>query len=389
MKSICLGILILVSLQSFTQTVVKLFYTDNWELTDSLHSAYYRIVGIDENNMNFVGEFKDYNKDKQLLTKGFYSNNKIHGDFESYYPNGQIKSKGQYSINNRNKQWKYYYDNGQLKYIVNFRAGDDLLDFNYHFSVSEAYDKEGNKLIENGTGIFNYQYTEKGQLPYYEGDISNVKSKEVDDLVTIEGKFLNGKKDGTWSLRYDKRKYFNKDEYFEADVFKNGIIRYKDYLGGFTSDKYKSEKIEKLPDEFEAIFKRTKSKKLDKRVFDENLMHKDIDVILTQLTGKVFKVKSRIAGYSEGDYELMELIAKNIRYPEAARNKGIEGTVYFELLISSKGEVIDITKMNSIDHALDAEAFRVISEIKTGWLPALKDGKEVASKILISIDFTL
>lgn len=390
MKLIYLSIIIiLLSVQSFSQTVVKLYYNDNWELTDSLHSKYYRIAGIDENDMDFIGEFKDYNNDNQLLMKGFYSDNKKNGAFESYYPNGKIKSKGHYTYNNRNKQWEYYYDNGQSKYIVTFRAGDELLDFNYNFSVSEAFDKEGNKFIENGTGIFKYQYSENGYIHYYEGDISNMKSEEVLDLITIEGKFINGKKEGKWSLRYDKQKFFNKDEFFEADSFKYGIIRYQDYGGSVRNEKYSSEKIEKLPDEFDIILKRTESKQLDERVFDDKIMYNDIDVILTKLTGKVFKIKNRNAGYSEGDYELQELLARNLRYPEDARNNRIEGTVYFTLLISSKGEVIDITKMNSIDNSIDAEALRIISEIKSGWLPALEDGKEVASKILISVDFRL
>ncbi|MCF8371730.1 MAG: energy transducer TonB [Bacteroidales bacterium] len=389
MKLTCLSIIILLSVQSFSQSVVKLYYNDDWELTDSLHSKYYRIVGIDEKDMDFVGEFKDYNNDNQLLMKGFYSNNKKDGAFESYYPNGKIKSKGRYTVNNRNKQWEYYYDNGQLKYIVTFRAGNELLNFNYNFLVSEAFDKEGNKVIENGTGIFKYQYSEKGTLHYYEGNMSNMISEAVLDLITIEGKFIKGKKEGTWSIYYDKQKFFNKDEFFEADSFKYGIVRYQDYIKYGRSEEYNTERIEKLPDEYEIIFKRTESKRLDTTVFDNNIRHSDIDILLTKLTGKVFKIKNRNAGYSEGDYELQELLARNIRYPVDARINGIEGTVYFELIISSKGEVISITKMNSIDKSIDDEALRVISEIKSGWLPTLRDGKEVASKVLIPVDFRL
>lgn len=389
MKLTCLSIIISLSVQLFSQTVVKLYYNDNWELTDSLHSKYYRIVGIDENNMDFTGEFKDYNNDNQLLMKGFLSHNRKNGDFESYYPNGKIKSNGQYTVNNRNKQWEYYYDNGQLKYIVTFGAGNELLDFKYNFSINEAFDKEGNKLIENGTGIFTYQYSEKGHIHYYEGNISNSVSEEVLDLITIKGEFIKGKKEGIWSIRYDKQKFFNKDEYFEADTFKYGIKRYQDYGGYAGDEKYTIEKIEKLPDEYGKKFKETESKQLDEKVFDDNLLYSDIDVALTKLTGKEFKIQNRDAGYSEGDYELQELIERNLRYPVDARNKRIEGTVYFTLLISSMGEVKDITKMNSIDKSIDDEALRVLSEIKSGWLPALKDGKEVASEILISVNFRI
>lgn len=393
---ICLSFLVALAYTPiFSQSEVKFYYNETWELTDSVNAFYYRILEINENNLKFDGPFSDYNNLGHLLTKGIYSNGNKQGSFEFFYPNGQIESSGSYSANFRFGKWKYYYENGQLKQIVTFRAGNQDLIFKYNFSVLEYYKPDGAQLLSNGTGNWEYQYLANGFLHYYEGDLNSsfvdkdrLVSKKVIDKVIITGEFYNGLKDGDWSIRFSHSKYFNTDEKFEQDTFISGLKRLQDYGGG-RNEWLKRESIEKFPDFHKKRFSITEGQKIDKKVFADSIFNYDISQILTSLTGKTFSVKNRSAGFGEGDYELSEQISKLIKYPFKSKEEGVEGTIYLNLLVDKTGIIKEIQKMNSLNEELDKEALRVMNTFKEGWLPALRDGKACPSYALIPITFEI
>lgn len=390
-------LLTLISFIVYSQTEIKLFYNEKGELTDSVHATAYRFVVIDENNLDFHGNFSDYTIEKNLLRKGSFSHKKLHGDFECYYLNGNIKCKGNYSVGYRNGEWNYFFENGQLQYKVIFGAGNPDLEFKYNFSVLESYNKNGEPLIINGTGLYVLEYQENGTINYINENYTPdtpiedivIETEEVVNTIKISGKFSNGKKVGTWRKEYSVEKYFNLEEEFKNDTFSSGIKRYEDMGTSHRNEYYKEEQINKFPDFNKGNFSSINSMRFDTSVFQNNLLIQNIDVILTELTGKKFEVKNRNAGFEEGDYELEKLIAKKIKYPIKAKNKGIEGTIYFTLTINKEGKMIDFQKMNSIHPDLDKEAEKVISSITEGWLPAIRNGVVVKEKILVTVSFEL
>jgi hypothetical protein len=387
MKYFLLFLLIISSVSIDAQTEIKLFYNTKGEITDSLHAKFYKQVVVDENNLNFHGLFKDYTTEGILIREGAYSNNKLHGNFKSYYNDGSIQSTGTYSVGFRSNEWLYYYDNGQLQYKVVFTAGNPELEFKYNFSVIESYTQEGQLIIKNGTGLYSFKYKENGLLSYVKD--YNVERKEVVDVITISGQFLNGKKEGKWSQNYSVQKYFNRDEEFKNDTFCSGIKRYQDMETFIRNESYDIEQINKFPDFYKGNLSTITSMRFDTTVFKNNLLNQDIDVILTTLTGRKFEVKNRNAGYAEGDYELDMLITKSIKYPTKQKEEGIEGTIYFTLSINKEGQMVEFQKMNSVHPELDKEAERVISNIKEGWLPAIRNGVVVNEKILVTVTFEL
>lgn len=61
---------------------------------------------------------------------------------------------------------------------------------------------------------------------------------------------------------------------------------------------------------------------------------------------------------------MRKLLKKELRYPEAARKKGIEGTVHLRYAINHLGEVIDATVVSGLGSGCDEEAVRLVKLLK-------------------------
>jgi len=75
-------------------------------------------------------------------------------------------------------------------------------------------------------------------------------------------------------------------------------------------------------------------------------------------------------------------------YPEIAKENGIQGRVFVQFIVNSKGEVANVMVARSIDSLLDREAVRVIQSL-TGWTPGKQRGKAVCVSFTVPINFQL
>jgi len=69
-----------------------------------------------------------------------------------------------------------------------------------------------------------------------------------------------------------------------------------------------------------------------------------------------------------GEMELLNFIKKNLKYPEKAILKEIEGRVYVKFKITKTGEITDIKVLRGIDEECDKEAVRII-KMMPKWKP--------------------
>lgn len=83
----------------------------------------------------------------------------------------------------------------------------------------------------------------------------------------------------------------------------------------------------------------------------------------------------------------LEEIQKNIRYPEEARKKGIEGRVYVQFVVTEEGEVDDAKIIRGIGAGADEEALRVVRQAK--FEPGYQRGKPVRVQYSLPIFFQL
>ncbi len=90
----------------------------------------------------------------------------------------------------------------------------------------------------------------------------------------------------------------------------------------------------------------------------------------------------------EGISHLYQYFGNELKYPEEAVRDSIEGLVTVTFLISSRGQIEQITLLNSLSPAIDAEALRLIRNMPA-WKPATIDGKPVPSKFSLPLTFQL
>ncbi len=73
---------------------------------------------------------------------------------------------------------------------------------------------------------------------------------------------------------------------------------------------------------------------------------------------------SKRTGKSLLKNEHLNYILNNLKYPEAARKKNIEGTVIIDFKVDANGNVIDAKVEDGIGYGCDEEALRVVKELK-------------------------
>ncbi len=89
---------------------------------------------------------------------------------------------------------------------------------------------------------------------------------------------------------------------------------------------------------------------------------------------------------------LMKFLAKNIRYPDEARENAYEGRPVIEFIVRKDGYVRDAkVKKTSGYESLDQEALRVVRlmEQKPYWKPGKQKGEPVDVIFTLPITFTL
>lgn len=82
-------------------------------------------------------------------------------------------------------------------------------------------------------------------------------------------------------------------------------------------------------------------------------------------------------------------IAKQLRYPDFAREKGISGRAVFKFKIDTTGKIDSLTSLFSTHPSLESEAARVIKLTDGKWKPALKNGIPVSAWHFMPLAFML
>ncbi len=83
----------------------------------------------------------------------------------------------------------------------------------------------------------------------------------------------------------------------------------------------------------------------------------------------------------------LEGLMQEIRYPEAAKAEGIEGTVFVQFVVDETGNVIDEQVLRSLSPEIDAEALRVIRQAR--FEPGTQRGEPVKVRFSLPIKFKL
>ncbi len=92
--------------------------------------------------------------------------------------------------------------------------------------------------------------------------------------------------------------------------------------------------------------------------------------------------------YPGGMKALGQFFSENIKYPEAAKKKGISGKVYISFVIDKKGNITKAELKKGIGHGCDEEALRIVN-LMPNWAPGKNKGKAVKVSMVLPVEFKL
>jgi TonB family protein len=334
------------------QIVDTLYYNTNWQLVALGSGDFYRVAKIDTSRMVFVGEVKDYLHSGELVLEGFYDKNGLkEGEFKRYYNNEKIYSVGEYRQGRLGGVWSYFDEDGSLYEKVVFNDTD--------FYIEDYFDKNGNHLVENGTGKWEKVFRDR--LGY----------------LILTAFFENGERVNIWTVKDET------GEIVVKEIYKEGRMK-KGIATGNPSKRYNESKFRHnlfYPGSFENVegFKVGACTKVD-YPYIAGLPGKPYEAI--------FQIVEKNATYPGGVPAFYNTLQKTMTYPVQAQRMGLEGKVFVEFVIDEEGNITDVQVLRGIGGGCDEEAVRVIKN-SGKWIPGEQRGQKVRQRMVLPITFSL
>ncbi len=102
----------------------------------------------------------------------------------------------------------------------------------------------------------------------------------------------------------------------------------------------------------------------------------------------VFVVVEEQAEFPGGMDSMYAYIVKNLKYPELAKEKGIEGRVFVQFVIEKDGSISNVKILRGIGGGCDEAAMEMVKNMPK-WQPAKQRGKPVRCQFNLPIKFEL
>ena len=103
---------------------------------------------------------------------------------------------------------------------------------------------------------------------------------------------------------------------------------------------------------------------------------------------QIFMVVESMPAYPGGEPALYAFLAENIKYPQMAKESGIQGRVFVTFVVERDGSVTDVRVLRGIGGGCDEEAIRVVKSMPK-WTPGKQRGKSVRVQYNLPVKFTL
>jgi TonB family protein len=96
--------------------------------------------------------------------------------------------------------------------------------------------------------------------------------------------------------------------------------------------------------------------------------------------------------YNCAQKKMLEYLYTNVRYPEAARNAGVQGRTVVQFIVERDGSITNVNCIRDIGYGACEEAVRVIesmNEMPEKWIPGKQQGIPVRVQYVIPVSFKL
>lgn len=108
----------------------------------------------------------------------------------------------------------------------------------------------------------------------------------------------------------------------------------------------------------------------------------------TKKNDMLFSVVEVMPQYPGGQIAMMKYIMENMKYPEQAMKKGIQGRVAVSFIVEKDGSISNVKPVLSVHTLLDKEAVRVVKSMPK-WSPGKHNGKPVRVRFNLPVMFKL
>lgn len=92
--------------------------------------------------------------------------------------------------------------------------------------------------------------------------------------------------------------------------------------------------------------------------------------------------------YPGGEEAMLSYLRSNMKYPKIASQIGVEGTVFVQFVVNTKGEITKLKVLRGIGSGCDYEASRVIKSMPA-WKPGWQGGQKVNVSFVLPVKFEL
>lgn len=103
---------------------------------------------------------------------------------------------------------------------------------------------------------------------------------------------------------------------------------------------------------------------------------------------EIFTVVEKQPRFVNGVNSMLDFVKSEMKYPEIAKENGIQGRVIVNFVIEKDGSVTSPKIVRGVDPSLDKEAIRIINTMAK-WIPGEQNGKLVRVRYTLPINFRL
>jgi len=103
---------------------------------------------------------------------------------------------------------------------------------------------------------------------------------------------------------------------------------------------------------------------------------------------EIFRIVEEQPEFPGGDVARINYFASETKYPQLAKENGIQGIVYVSFVVEPDGSVSNVTILRGIGGGCDEEAMRVVKQMPA-WKPGKQRNRPVRVSFTLPVRFTL
>jgi protein TonB len=103
---------------------------------------------------------------------------------------------------------------------------------------------------------------------------------------------------------------------------------------------------------------------------------------------ELYDYSDPMPSFPGGQTAFYEYLKSNLKYPNQAKENGVEGRVLINFIVESDGSISDVLLQKSIGYGCDEEAIRLIEQ-SPPWIPGKINDKPVRVQFILPISFKI